>query len=137
VLTGPGNPVNALATLELLDTAIIRLDESGMIVHMNAAAEQCVLVGRERAQGSHIGNVAIVPEALLEAIEGIRTDQQGRRLHELRLGEGLFDCTIQRIDDGTLMNARAVETQPGSRDWKSTGGNSGCRTDACQRVGNP
>jgi two-component system nitrogen regulation sensor histidine kinase GlnL len=90
-------------TLDLLDTGVIRLDSLGQITEMNQAAEQCLMAGRERARGRRMEEVAYVPLELRDAIDAASADGQGRRLHELRLGQGFFDCTIELAEDKTLV----------------------------------
>ncbi len=89
--------------LDLLDTGVIRLDGKGRLIQMNAAAENCLLVSRDRTTGRPIWEVAEVPLELREAIHDTPGTRQGLRLHELKLGGGMYDCTIQAIDDGTLL----------------------------------
>ena len=89
--------------LDLLDTGVIRLDGKGRLIQMNAAAENCLLVSRDRTTGRLIWEVAEVPRELREAIRDTPVTRQGLRLHELKLGGGMYDCTIQAIDDGTLL----------------------------------
>jgi two-component system, NtrC family, nitrogen regulation sensor histidine kinase GlnL len=90
------DPAQAHGLLDLLDTGVVRLDGSGRILLMNTAAEQCLLVSRDRARGRYIGEVADIPKELRDAIRQLPQTTQGLRLHELRMGEGIYDCTIQR-----------------------------------------
>ena len=59
----------ASGTLDLLDTVVIRLDGMGRLIQMNAAAENCFLVSRNRATGRVIWEVAAVPLELRDAIQ--------------------------------------------------------------------
>jgi two-component system nitrogen regulation sensor histidine kinase GlnL len=93
----------ASATLDLLDTGVIRLDGVGRLVHINAAAENCLLVSRDRATGRLIWEVAEVPPELREVIHEPPGTSQGLRLHELKFGGGIYDCTIQTLEDGTML----------------------------------
>ncbi len=93
----------ASGTLDLLETGIIRLDGMGRLIRMNAAAENCLLVSRDRATGRLIWEVAEVPLELRDVIRDPPGTSQGLRLHELKLGGGIYDCTIQAIEDGTLL----------------------------------
>ena len=93
----------ASGTLDLLDTVVIRLDGMGRLIQMNAAAENCFLVSRDRAMGRVIWEVAAVPLELRDAIHDPPGTSQGLRLHELKLGGGIYDCTIQAVEDGTLL----------------------------------
>jgi two-component system nitrogen regulation sensor histidine kinase GlnL len=90
------DPAQAHGLLDLLDTGVVRLDESGRILLMNNAAEQCLLVSRDRARGRYVGEVADIPRELRDAIRQLPPRTQGLRLHELKMGEGTYDCTIQR-----------------------------------------
>ncbi|NNJ65445.1 MAG: hypothetical protein HKP16_07755, partial [Xanthomonadales bacterium] len=88
------DPAQAHGVLDLLDTGVVRLDETGRIQLMNTAAEHCLLVSRDRARGRYIGEVADIPRELRDALAQMPEDSLGVRLHELRLGNGVFDCTI-------------------------------------------
>jgi two-component system, NtrC family, nitrogen regulation sensor histidine kinase GlnL len=90
------DPAQSHGLLDLLDTGVVRLDPSGRILLMNSAAEQCLLVSRDRARGRPIGEVAEIPGALRDALLHLPQETQGLRLHELKMGEGAYDCTIQR-----------------------------------------
>jgi two-component system nitrogen regulation sensor histidine kinase GlnL len=81
--------------LDQLDTGVISLDRAGRILFMNNAAENCLLVSRERAGGRRLEEISAIPEALLEAIREVPGSGHGVRLHELSFGGGLYDCTIQ------------------------------------------
>jgi len=89
--------------LDLLDTGIVRLDGSGRILLMNSAAEHCLLVSRDRACGRYIGEVAEIPRDLRDAISQLPEGSQSVRLHELRIGNSSYDCTIQRTDGRQLL----------------------------------
>ena len=70
---------------------------------MNTAAEHCLLASRDRATGCVIGEVAEIPTALRDAIRKAPGTVQVFRLHELKFGGGLFDCTIQSTEGGNLL----------------------------------
>jgi two-component system nitrogen regulation sensor histidine kinase GlnL len=89
--------------LDQLDTGVVRLDESGRILLMNSAAENCLLVSRDRACGRHIGEVAEMPPELREALAQLPAGRQGVRLHELSIGNRPFDCTLQRTGDDDIL----------------------------------
>lgn len=89
--------------LDLLDTGIVRLDGAGHIRLMNSAAEHCLLVSRDRAMGHRLEDVAFIPEELALAIRGEAVSGYSIRLHELRLGGKLYDCTVQLGRDGLRM----------------------------------
>ncbi|MEE8495675.1 MAG: ATP-binding protein [Xanthomonadales bacterium] len=95
--------VHATGTLDLLDTGVIRLDGMGRLIQMNTAAENCLLVSRDRASGRFLWEVAEIPLEIRDAIHDPPGAGQGLRLHELKLGGGIYDCTIQAVEDGTLL----------------------------------
>ncbi|NCF61289.1 MAG: hypothetical protein GWP58_00435 [Gammaproteobacteria bacterium] len=70
---------------------------------MNSAAENCLLVSRDRARGRYIGEVASIPGDLRDAILHMPEGSQCLRLHELKLGNSLYDCTIQSTEDRNLL----------------------------------
>ena len=89
--------------LDLLETGIIRLDGSGRILQMNAAAQHCLLASRDRATGHSIFEIADVPPALQDALSRAPVSNQVRRLHELKFGGGMFNCTVQSIEGGNFL----------------------------------
>jgi two-component system nitrogen regulation sensor histidine kinase GlnL len=89
--------------LDLLDTGVVGIDSSGRILFMNSAAENCLLVSRDRAQGRLIGEVTEVPAELQKVIQAATTSRQGIRLHELRFGNNLYDCTVQLTRNRNLL----------------------------------
>lgn len=89
--------------LDLLDTGVIRLDQSGQIVQMNVAAEQCLLISRDRAAGIAFTSLHEVPVVLQEVINQAGPKNHVSRLHELKFSGGIFDCTIQTTDSGDLL----------------------------------
>ena len=70
---------------------------------MNVAAEQCLLVSRDRAVGVPITALIDVPAILQEVIAKTKQTNLVRRLHELKFGGGIFDCTIQSTEGGDLL----------------------------------
>lgn len=70
---------------------------------MNNAAEQSLLTGRDRVLGEPFFTLAGLPAELLSALRQVSEDSPGLRLHELKLGGSLFDCTIQRLDGGDVL----------------------------------
>ena len=89
--------------LELLDTAVIRLDEQGRVVDLNVAATQCLGVGKDRARGQALGTVVDLPQELRLAIEFIPGETRGRHLQELQMPGGTYDCRIQATADGSML----------------------------------
>jgi two-component system nitrogen regulation sensor histidine kinase GlnL len=89
--------------LDLLDTGVVRLDEAGCILLMNNAAEHCLMVSRDRARGHSLNEIAEIPSELKEAMSQLADGTQGLRLHELKMGESTYDCTIQRTGDRDVL----------------------------------
>ena len=89
--------------LDLLDTAIILLDGQGRILLMNNAAENGLHLGRERAIGHRLADVALIPAELGSALVQGEGAGSGLRLHELDLAGGKYDCTIQADGQGGLL----------------------------------
>jgi two-component system nitrogen regulation sensor histidine kinase GlnL len=89
--------------LDLLDTGVIRLDSRGRIVSMNSAAAQGLMVSRDRAAGIAIAALPEVPAELQEGISEASRSSHVRRLHELKFGGGVFDCTIHSIEGGNVL----------------------------------
>jgi two-component system nitrogen regulation sensor histidine kinase GlnL len=89
--------------LELLDTAVIRLDAERRILELNAAAEQCIGTGKERARGQVFGDVFELPPELDLALASGFDSVRGRHLQELQMRGGTYDCTVQAVDDGSFL----------------------------------
>jgi len=89
--------------LEMLSTAVVELDARGYVQSMNAAAENCLATGRERARGGRFHELPVVPSALSEAISATASDHRSRHLRECRLADGLYDCNIQNLPDRHLL----------------------------------
>ncbi|MFC1690224.1 hypothetical protein ACFL07_11330, partial [Pseudomonadota bacterium] len=51
--------------LDRLNTGLIRVDGLGKVLFMNSAAEHCLLVSRDRACGSSLHDLGVVPAELL------------------------------------------------------------------------
>ena len=96
--------------LDQLDTGVVRLDPAGRIRLMNAAAEHCLMVSRDRASGRPIWEAAAIPPEVRHALEQPPEIGQSVRLHELRMESGPYDCTIQRGDgDDVLLEFHNLE----------------------------
>ena len=89
--------------LDLLDTGVVRLDDRGCIQVMNSAAEHCLMVSRDRAVGRPFLDATVLPGEIGEAVSNPPETGYSLRLHELRIGPALFDCTIKRTRDGDLV----------------------------------
>jgi len=93
----------ASGVIDRLDTGVVRIERSGRIGFMNSSAEHCMLISRDRACGRTLFDLAEIPRELQEAIRDLPGGSQGLRLHELQFPAGLFDCTIQVMEDGDLL----------------------------------
>jgi two-component system nitrogen regulation sensor histidine kinase GlnL len=93
----------AQRVLDTLDTGVVRLDADGCIQVLNSAAEQCLMVSRDRVLGRNMHDLAGLPTALLEAIDAPHDSGYSLRLHELRISDGLYDCTVKRTQSGDLV----------------------------------
>lgn len=62
-----------------------------------------MLISRDRANGQRLLDVAEIPEELQDALLALSDDTQSIRLHELKFPAGLYDCTIQTVDDGNVL----------------------------------
>jgi two-component system nitrogen regulation sensor histidine kinase GlnL len=91
------------AALEWLDTAVIRLDASGRVLDLNPAAEQCIGSGRERARGRSLAALTELPPELKSVLDSMPGRGRGRHLQELQMRGGSYDCTVQAVDDGSLL----------------------------------
>jgi len=89
--------------LDRLDTGVVSIERSGRIEFMNSAAEHCMLISRDRACGRLVSDIAQMPPELLDTVRTLPEGRQNIRLHELKLAGGLFDCTIQTQEDGSLL----------------------------------
>jgi len=86
-----------------LSTAVVELDSQGCVRDMNAAAEHCLAIGRERAHGSRFRDIEHIPDTWSQAILASSTEQRGRHLCECELAGGWFDCTIQPMPDEHML----------------------------------
>ena len=89
--------------LEMLSTAVVELDAQGCIRTMNAAAENCLDTGRERAFGGSFQDLIRIPAALTQAISATASDRRNRHLRECELADGCYDCHIMAMSDQHLL----------------------------------
>jgi two-component system nitrogen regulation sensor histidine kinase GlnL len=89
--------------LDSLSIAVVELDDQGCVQNMNAAAEHCLAIGRERAHGNRFRDIEGIPETLFEAISATTSEQRGRHLNECELAGGWFDCTIQPLPGQNML----------------------------------
>ncbi len=83
--------------LDVLDTAVLELDEHDCIEQMNNAAELCLGTGKDRAQGVSLNHLGEIPVVLTDAVAHTRKDLRRRHLRQCRLAGGLYDCNIQLL----------------------------------------
>lgn len=85
--------------LDVLDTAVLELNEQNRVEHMNDAAELCFGTGKDRSHGLELSHMGGIPADLKQAVTDTRNDQRRRHLRECRLAGGLYDCNIQALDN--------------------------------------
>ena len=100
---GVTDPVIGNSLFDRLDTGLVKVDLSGRILFMNSAAEHCLMVSRESACNRLLSDLGVAPAELLDAVAGQSRVNHSVRLHELKLGNGWFDCTVQNLDDGNVL----------------------------------
>ena len=83
-----------LDVLDSLDTGVLRVGFDSRVLQMNGAAEACLMVSRERAQGAPIQALLDLPVELKQIFDNRDSGEQVVRLHELKFPGGVFDCTI-------------------------------------------
>lgn len=83
--------------LELLSTAVVELDDENCIKTMNASAEICFDIGRDRVVGQPFDSLPRLPGALSQAVESSTADKRSRQIRECRLANGWYDCNIQTV----------------------------------------
>jgi two-component system nitrogen regulation sensor histidine kinase GlnL len=89
--------------MDLLDTAVLRLDENHVVVLMNGAAEQALSLGRERFTGKPLTEVLPLPGVLAEALQQLPEVDASIRLHDVRLPGGNYDCILTALEDGKVL----------------------------------
>lgn len=62
-----------------------------------------MLVSRDRANGQCFSDITDVPGELQDALGTVLEGTQSIRLHEVTFPSGLFDCTIQNVDEGNVL----------------------------------
>lgn len=97
------DPAQVITVLDRLDTGIVTVERSGRVGLMNSAAEHCLLVSRDRAHGRPLADLVDLPGELLDAIRQWPDAGQKICLHELEMVAGLYDCTLQVLEEGTLL----------------------------------
>jgi two-component system nitrogen regulation sensor histidine kinase GlnL len=89
--------------LELLDTAILRLDGQNRVMVLNSAAEQALSLGRDRVTGHLLHDLLPLPGSLLDALEQLPADGSSVRLHDLKLPGSSYDCILSGQPDGGVL----------------------------------
>ena len=97
------SPEQVHGVLDQLDTGVVRLDASGRVEFMNNAAEQALLVSRDRAVNRFLFELAFIPPELTRALHRIPEKRHGIRLHEIKLESGLYDCSLQQLPEGAIL----------------------------------
>jgi two-component system nitrogen regulation sensor histidine kinase GlnL len=87
----------------MLDTGVVRLNREGSIQVMNSAAEHCLMVSRERALGRNVREMPELPAEIANAVATPPDSGYHLRLHELRMGQELYDCTVKTTREGDLV----------------------------------
>lgn len=90
-------------TLDLLDTAVLRLDEQQHVSVMNSAAEQALSLGRDRLAGRPLAEGLPVPLVLAEALHQLPAEDSSIRLHDIRLPGGNYDCILTAQEGGGVL----------------------------------
>jgi two-component system nitrogen regulation sensor histidine kinase GlnL len=104
-----GNPGWA-DTLDLLDTAVLRLDGQHRVSVMNGAAEQALSLGRERLAGRHLWELLQVPAVLADALQQLPAEDSSLRLHDVKLPGSNYDCILTaQVGGGVLMELHNLD----------------------------
>jgi len=82
---------------ELLSTAVVELDVDNCVKAMNASAEICFDIGRDRVVGQSFEALPRLPAALTQAVHSSKRDRRSRQIRECRLANGWYDCNIQTV----------------------------------------
>ncbi len=90
-------------TLDLLDTAILRLDEQQRVSLMNSAAEQALSLGRERLAGRHLADLLPLPDVLMDALQQLPAVDSSIRLHDVKLPGSSYDCILTAQAGGGVL----------------------------------
>jgi two-component system nitrogen regulation sensor histidine kinase GlnL len=90
-------------TLDLLDTAVLRLDEKQCVSVMNGAAEQALSLGRERLAGRQLADLLPLPDVLAEALRQLPPEDASIRLHDVKLPGSNYDCILTAQADGGVL----------------------------------
>jgi len=92
-----------MTVLEDLETAVVELDPANRIRLVNGAAEQCLAARRDRLIGHAVEELEFWPPELHQALQRTREDHRTRRLHECRMGGGLYDCNVRLLDNRNVL----------------------------------
>jgi two-component system nitrogen regulation sensor histidine kinase GlnL len=90
-------------TLDLLDTAILRLDAQLTVMLINSAGEQALSLGRDRLVGRALADGCPLPSVLAEALHQLPEEDSSVRLHDVRLPGGNYDCILTAQRGGGVL----------------------------------
>jgi two-component system nitrogen regulation sensor histidine kinase GlnL len=97
-------------TLDLLDTAVLRLDAKHRVSVMNGAAEQALSLGRDRLAGRHLWELLQVPTALADALHQLPAEDSSVRLHDVKLPGSNYDCILTaQVGGGVLLELHNLD----------------------------
>ena len=97
------DPEKAQNALDLLDTGVVRIDRSGCVQVINSAAEHALMVSRDRALGKNAADLVELPTEVRNAVSTPPDSGYSLRLHELKIGETLYDCTVKKTRLGDVL----------------------------------
>lgn len=96
--------------LDHLDTGVVRFDSTGRVALMNSAAEHALLISRDRALGLAVDELREMPAPVREAVGTPGFPGSSVCLHEQRMGEALYDCTVRKTPLGdSLLEMHSLE----------------------------
>ncbi len=97
-------------TLDLLDTAVLRLDEQHRVSFVNGAAEQAFSLGRDRLAGRQLADLLPLPEVLAVALQQLPAEDSSIRLHDVKLPGSNYDCILTaQAGGGVLMELHNLD----------------------------
>jgi two-component system nitrogen regulation sensor histidine kinase GlnL len=101
--------------LDLLETGVVWIGPDGRVDMMNSAAEQALMLSRDRALGRQLDALA-VPAPVREAVLNSDVQDSSLCLREQRMDGGLFDCTVRKTrQDECLLEIHSLEWEQNRR----------------------
>jgi len=88
--------------LDLLETGVVRFGPDGRVDMMNTAAEQAMMLSRDRALGLQVDALGI-PAPVRGAVLDSAGQDASLCLREQRMDGGLFDCTVRKTRQGDCL----------------------------------